>query len=177
MFLPSHIASGYILGRGLIGKESPWTAAPFLMILLAASVLPDVDGLWSSTVAGHHSVLHTPIFWLAVFAAMLVWDKLSNISWMKPAALAIFLGALLHLITDWFTARTVGIQWLYPFSGANFDVYPVQPGKGQIPVWDMIRDPNFSFYLENKVLLWFELGLNGIAIALFWMNRLGGKQI
>lgn len=176
MFLPSHIASGYILGRGLIGKESPWTAAPFLLVLLAASVLPDVDGVWSSTVAGHHSVLHTPVFWIAVFGIMLLLDKQLGTTWMKPAALAVFLGANLHLITDWFTARTVGIQWLYPFSAANFDVYPVQPENGQIPVWDMIRDPYFSFYLENKVLLWFELGLNGIALALFGVNLLKGRK-
>lgn len=176
MFLPSHIASGYILGIGLIRKESPWTIAPFLMILLGASVLPDVDGLWSSTVAGHHSVLHTPIFWIGLFGVMFLLDKAANIKWLKPATLAIFLGAMLHLITDWFTARTVGIRWLYPFSTANFDVYPVQPEKGQIPVWDMIRDPYFSFYLENKILLWFELGLNGVALALLGVNRVGGKQ-
>ena len=175
MFLPSHIASGYLLGNALHQKEnSSQTAAPFLPVLLIASILPDVDGIWSTTVAGHHSILHTPIFWLFIFSGMTGLGMFSNFSWMKPVSLAIFLGAMLYLVTDWITARTVGIQWLYPFSSINFDVYPVQPEKGQIPVWEMIRDPYFSFYIENIVLLWFEIAMNGIAFILLGKNKLKG---
>lgn len=175
MFLPSHIASGYILGNILHRREVfPWTAAPFLPVLLIASILPDVDGIWSNTVAGHHSILHTPIFWIIIFAGMTGLGMISNFRWMKPVSFGIFLGALLHLMTDWITARTVGIQWLYPFSTINFDVYPVQPEKGQIPVWEMVRNPYFSFYFENKILLWFEIGMNAIALILFGKNKLRG---
>ena len=68
MFLPSHIASGYLLGKWM--KTSPWTVYPFMPVLLLASILPDMDGLFSTTVAGHHSVLHTPIFWIGLFVLM-----------------------------------------------------------------------------------------------------------
>jgi len=165
------------LGNALSCKNPTWTDGPFLSVLLFSSILPDVDGIWSNTVAGHHSFLHTPIFWIFLFIGMTGLGSISNIRWMKPVSLGIVLGAMLHLFTDWITARTVGIQWLYPFNMTNFDVYSVQPEKGQIPVWDMIRDPYFSFYIENKVLLWFEIGMNGLALILFGKNKLQGNRV
>ena len=67
------------------------------------------------------------------------------------------MGALLHLFTDWFTARTVGIKWFYPFSNKDYFLFSIQPEQGQVSVWEMIIDPYFSFYLENKFLMWSEI--------------------
>lgn len=88
-----------------------------------------------------------------------------NLTRLKPVALGILLGALSHLLTDWFTARTVGIQWLYPFSKADFYLFSIYPEKGQVHVWEMVINPYFSFYMENKLLFLFEIGVNLCAIG------------
>ena len=124
MFVPSHIASGYLLGKAL--KSSSWTVYPFMPFLLFASILPDADGLFSTTVAGHHTILHTPIFWVILFGGMILIQKWKKMEILNPVSLGIFLGAQLHLITDWFTARTVGIQWLYPLSQKNYFLFQIQ---------------------------------------------------
>jgi len=155
MFFISHAATGYLTAVSMKTKLKEHYKT-FLITSVAFSLIPDVDGIFSPTVAGHHSILHTPIFWVVV----------SGLVWMKHRVIAqgMFLGSMLHLVTDWITARTVGIQWLYPFSLKNFYVYEIFPEKGQIPVYHMIKDPYWSFYMENKVLFGFELGLNIVAL-------------
>ncbi|MBU36747.1 MAG: hypothetical protein CMG29_06005 [Candidatus Marinimicrobia bacterium] len=168
MFVPSHIASGYLIGRAM--KQSSWTTYPFIPVLLFASIFPDIDGLFSATVAGHHSILHTPIFWIIIIGGMSLLNVFLKIDVIKPISFGIILGAQLHLFTDWLTARTVGIQWLYPFSAQNFHVYDIYPEQGQIPVFEMIVDPYWSFYMENKVLFGFELGLNFVVLFFLIKN-------
>jgi hypothetical protein len=68
MFVPSHIASGYLIGRAM--KQSSWTTYPFMPVLLFASIFPDIDGLFSDTVAGHHSILPHTHFWIIIFTGM-----------------------------------------------------------------------------------------------------------
>ncbi|MBC8216530.1 MAG: metal-dependent hydrolase [Candidatus Marinimicrobia bacterium] len=157
MFFPSHIASGYLLGKSM--NRTSWTAFPFLPVLLLSSVLPDVDGLFSTTVAGHHSVLHTPIFWIMLFGGMVLFEKWKKQKSLKPISWGIFLGAQLHLITDWLTARTVGIKWLYPYSEKDYFLYQIQPKNGQGSIWEMVQNPYFSFYMENRILFWSEVGV------------------
>jgi len=169
MFFPSHIASGFILGNLL--KKSPWTVYPFMPILLFASLLPDVDGLFSDTVAGHHTILHTPIFWIILFGVMILIHKWLKMAILQPVSLGIFLGVQLHLITDWITARTVGIQWLYPFNETDYFLFQIQPENGQGSVWEMIQNPYFSFYMENAVLFWAEVGVILVASAIYSKQR------
>jgi len=168
MFVPSHLASGYLFGKLI--KCSSWTVFPFLPVLLFASILPDADGIFSDTVAGHHTILHTPIFWIIVFSVMLFIQKISKIEIIKPISLALFVGAQLHLITDWFTARTVGIKWLYPFSEKDYYLFQIQPENGQGSVLEMIQNPYFSFYMENAFLFWIELGVILLAGALLFYS-------
>ena len=164
MFVPSHLASGYLLGNFI--KRSSWAVYPFMPVLLFASILPDADGIFSDTVAGHHTILHTPIFWIIVFSFMLFIQKLSKIEIIKPISLGIFLGAQLHLFTDWFTARTVGIQWFYPFSEKDYYLFQIHPEQGQVSVWEMIQNPYFNFYMENAFLFWIEIGVIFVALSL-----------
>ena len=49
-------------------------------------------------------------------------------------------------------------------------IYPIQPEKGQIPIWDMVVAPYFPFYFENKVLAYGELLLNILAISVFGIS-------
>jgi len=172
MFVPSHLASGYLLGK--LFKKSPWTVYPFMPILFFASVLPDIDGIFSDTVAGHHSILHTPLFWIIVFGGLTLTNMVFKNIQLKPISLGLLLGTQLHLLTDWFTARTVGIQWLFPFSHKDYFLYPIRPEYGQGSVWGMIQNPYFSFYMENTCLFWIEIGVIMCGGALFiytWINR------
>lgn len=174
MFVPSHIASGYLLGKGLKGwlPKNRDHSKLVLMVIIGA-VIPDVDGVFAETVAGHHSILHTPILWIGFYTLAIIMSKMFNRKNIQPLGLGVMLGAQLHLFTDWFTARTVGIQWLYPFSHKDFFLYPIQPEQGQVTVWEMMKDPYFSFYLENGFLLCTEIiiCLSALIIAIRTKNE------
>ena len=58
MFINSHIATGYIASWFETDKKE------WIFLWIFAAFVPDIDGLWSKTVVDHHSVLHTPIFWI-----------------------------------------------------------------------------------------------------------------
>ena len=121
MFINSHIASGYLAGT-FSKQESKW-----VWLLIFSTILPDIDGIWSKTVAGHHSILHTPIFWIVICSISVIIGKIQKRNDIEKGSLIIFSGAMLHLITDWLTARTVGIQWLYPLSQKDFYLFQIQP--------------------------------------------------
>ena len=175
MFVPSHIASGYLLGKGLKGwlPKNRDHSKLVLMVIIGA-VIPDVDGVFAETVAGHHSILHTPILWIGFYTLAIIMSKMFNRKNIQQLGLGVMLGAQLHLFTDWFTARTVGIQWLYPFSHKDFFLYPIQPEQGQVTVWEMVKDPYFSFYLENGFLLCTEIiiCLSALIIAIRTKNKM-----
>jgi len=72
MFINSHIASGYLAGT-FSKQESKW-----VWLLIFSTILPDIDGIWSSTVAGHHSILHTPIFWIVICSISVIMGNFKN---------------------------------------------------------------------------------------------------
>ena len=163
MFVNSHIASGYL--AGIFAKQDrKWT-----IWLIFATILPDIDGLWSNTVAGHHSILHTPIFWIVLCGLGWGYGKVQSKDLIQKASIILFLGALLHLTTDWLTSRTVGIQWFYPISETNYWIYPIEPKKGNIPIWDMVIPPYINFYFENKILVYSEILVNFVALG--WAGK------
>ena len=166
MFINSHIASGYLAGT-FSKQESKW-----VWLLIFSTILPDIDGIWSKTVAGHHSILHTPIFWIVICSISAIIGKIQKRNDIEKGSLIIFSGAMLHLITDWLTARTVGIQWLYPLSQKDFYLFQIQPEKGQVSIWEMIQNPYFSFYMENAVLFWAEIGVTFVALSFMLYNIL-----
>ena len=158
MFVPSHIASGYILGKVLILKFRPKeNRYVFLVMVIIGAIIPDIDGLFSETVAGHHSIIHTPFFWLGFLALTYSIGSFGSQKNIQDLGRGFTMGAVVHLFTDWFTARTVGIKWFYPFSNQDYFLFSIQPEQGQVSVWEMIIDPYFSFYLENKFLMWSEI--------------------
>ena len=163
MFVNSHIASGYLAGK-IAKDDSKW-----IVLWMVAATIQDIDGLWSDTVAGHHSILHTPIFWIAVCGIVWWIGNSRKIQGLEMGALIVFVATMLHLITDWLTARTVGIQWLYPFSNTNYWIYPISPEKGNIPIWEMVVPPYINFYFENKVLAYGEVAVNLVAFG--WLGK------
>ena len=164
MFVNSHIASGYLAGR-LSKLESKW-----VWLLIFATIIPDIDGIWSNTVAGHHSILHTPIFWIVICSMSGIIGRIKKHNDIEKGSKIILLGTMLHLITDWLTARTVGIQWLYPFYETNYWIYSIEPENGNIPIWDMVISPYIDFYFENKILVYSEILIN--FVALVWAGKI-----
>ena len=169
MFINSHIASGYIASRFETNKKE------WIVFWIFAAFVPDIDGLWSKTVVDHHSVLHTPIFWIVICGTgwLIGWFKNDKI--IKRISYILFLGTQIHLMTDYITARTVGIKWLYPFNDVDYFLYGIIPEKGEIPVWEMLVPPYISFYFENRVLAMFEVMINIIALVLYFFS--GKKAI
>ena len=78
-------------------------------------------------------------------------------------------------MTDYITARTVGIKWLYPFNDVDYFLYGIIPEKGEIPVWEMLVPPYILFYFENRLLAMFEIMINIIALVLYFFS--GKKAI
>lgn len=170
MFIISHVAQGYLASAVIQSRYSTSDYKLFLWLCISFSVFPDIDGVFSATVAGHHSILHTPIFWIAATSLIYVIGRKFYPSKNHIIAWGVFLGTNLHLITNWITARTVGIQWFYPFITKNYHLYSIYPEKGQIPVYEMVTNPYWSFYMENKLLFGFEIGLNLLAVILLFIN-------
>ena len=147
----------------------------WIVLWVFAAFVPDIDGLWSKTVVDHHSVLHTPIFWIVICGTgwLIGWFKNDKI--IRRISYILFLGTQIHLMTDYITARTVGIKWLYPFNDVDYFLYGIIPEKGEIPVWEMLVPPYISFYFENRVLAMFEVMINIIALVLYFFS--GKKAI
>ena len=169
MFINSHIASGYIASWFETNKKE------WIVLWVFAAFVPDIDGLWSKTVVDHHSVLHTPIFWIVICGTgwLIGWFKNDKI--IKRISYILLLGTQIHLMTDYITARTVGIKWLYPFNDVDYFLYGIIPEKCEIPVWEMLVPPYISFYFENRVLAMFEVMINIIALVLYFFS--GKKAI
>jgi|TARA_B100000902_G_scaffold399313_1_gene469561 membrane-bound metal-dependent hydrolase YbcI (DUF457 family) len=164
MFINSHLASGYILAKtNLFDKK-------WIPLWLLAAVIPDIDGLWSRSVVEHHSVLHTPFPWVVLCGAGWIYGYIKGNSDLKTISIIIFIGSFLHLFTDYVTARTVGVKWLYPLNNTDYYLYDISPEKGDIPIWQMLIPPYVLFYMENKVLAFFELFINMVALVLYFFS-------
>ena len=164
MFINSHIATGYIASWFETDKKE------WIFLWIFAAFVPDIDGLWSKTVVDHHSVLHTPIFWIVFCGIGWLIGWFRDDKKMRRIFYIVFFGTQIHLITDFITARTVGIKWLYPLNDVDYFLYSIIPEKGEIPVWEMLIPPYILFYFENKVLAVFEVMLNIIALVLYFFS-------
>ena len=164
MFINSHLATGYLLYKLNI-FEKKW-----FPIWILSAWIPDIDGFWSSSVVEHHSVLHTQIFWIVLCSLGWIIGHLQKNINIKTFFIILFIGTFAHLFTDYITARTVGIKWLYPLNDVDYFLYPIIPENGDIPIWKMLVPPYLTFYSENKLLTAFELLLNIFALVLYFFS-------
>jgi len=157
MTLPAHLAGDYLALKitDRIGNNS-LTTPFFISVGMIASVLPDIDVFSSRLLKDHHTVLHTPLFWLGTFIVLFLIGQLTNSLVVKSLAVAIFLGAMTHLFLDWLSGRTTGIQIFYPFSTRQYSLYPLKPKKGEIPLTIIPHVDYMKFYTENIFLLAIE---------------------
>ena len=111
---------------------------------------PRYRWVWSASVVEHHGILHTQFFWIVIcaFGWVVGYKKSTNV---KTFFIILFIGTFVHLLTDYITARTVGIKWLYPFNDVDYFLYPIIPENGNIPIWQMLIPPYLTFYFENKL--------------------------
>jgi inner membrane protein len=126
--LIGHLPAGYLIGRALVRAPSR-TSAPPLAAIMAGSVFPDIDLIYSYLFdhqRTHHHLYwtHIPAFWLAACAGVLLaWAAKRELR--PPVALWFFLaGVLSHLLLD----SIIGdIYWLIPFSYQPFSMFTVHP--------------------------------------------------
>lgn len=143
--LIAHLPAGYILGKATHSKRA------VLGVILAASILPDLDMLWFHLVDGgrvhHHRYWpHVPGFWVIVAAiAMPLIARLKR-QWMVPAGLA-FGAIALHLMLDTLVG---GIMWLWPFNDVLIRAATVSPTHSH---WILSFMFHWSFALEILVCL------------------------
>lgn len=130
MFI-AHLPAGYLVMNALLhGRRVSAVARRRLLAAgLLASVAPDFDLLYfyllSDRQRVHHEYLpHLPLAWgpvLAAAAIVLAATRAGRTAWLALAIVA--LNLLGHLVLD---TTAGGIQWLWPFSRAEFVVAHVE---------------------------------------------------
>lgn len=119
----------------------------------------DIDVFFYSSLRYHHnSPLHTPLFWLVVVLLMYVVGIYRKNNKLKSLALSIFIGAYSHIFLDWISTRGAGMLLLYPFSNRIFSLFPLDPPKVNITLWESLTSDRFiKFYLLNPFLVVAEI--------------------
>lgn len=147
-----------------------WT----IIFVIGISMFPDIDVLSNSTLNKHHeSPLHKPIFWIAVTAGAYILASLTPlVSFM--AVHLLLACTLFHLFADYVTARTTGVQVLYPFDKKEHSLYPTKPSLGNFNIFNF-KDPKFKVfrkvYFKNIPLVIFEYSIfaAGVIILITWI--------
>lgn len=156
-----HAPAGYLLAKIVYGRKSS-VPARYVWVLVAASILPDLDLLYfyiiDNRAHNHHDYwTHIPLYWLALYylamMAAMMFDKLVIIIY----ATLLLSGVMLHLLLDTITG---GIQWAYPFSNQHYTVIKVPA------VYDWWV---FNFVVHWTFLL--ELILLGLAGLTYLITR------
>ncbi|HEU0052432.1 MAG TPA: metal-dependent hydrolase [Longimicrobium sp.] len=150
----AHLPAGYLATTALLDRAAmpPSPARRRLLAIgLAASVLPDLDLLWFYFVDNrqhvHHEFLpHLPLAWavLAVAAVVLRLRRAGRTAWLALAVLAA--NVFLHLALD---TVAEGVEWLWPFSSAEFVLSHVKPGHDP---WWLNFVLHWTFALEIALL-------------------------
>lgn len=86
---------------------------------IAAGIFPDLDGLFLPIREHRASLLHTPIFWLGLCAAIMVLALIfrQRRAFLASLAIVLLMGAWLHLLLD---ALFVGVRLFAPLSDEYF---------------------------------------------------------
>jgi len=156
MLAVTHGLSGFTIALILAttGHIKPSDINIFLAVLI--SVVPDIDGLWSSSLEQHHeSYLHAPITWIIASSILYV-------SGYNALGLIVLLASGFHLFTDYLTALTTGVRLFYPFSSRDFYLFELSPEEGDFnPKKPSKKDIKsfFKLYIDQKPVLIIEVSL------------------
>lgn len=166
MFI-GHVPAGYIWTRHLCRRPAYRELNPsaLLTVGLIASVLPDLDLAYFYLIDGrqtlHHGYWsHIPIFWVALFAVLLLFRRWIGGRRAVHLAFVVVSNALIHLALDTIAG---GIAWLYPYSTNRYVLVAVPAVHGWW-VWNFVL--HWTFALEVGLCLW--------AVGIFWRRRRPG---
>ena len=91
--------------------------------------MPDIDVFWLGVQQHRHSLLHYPLFWLAVALGLWVLGWLVTNKLVKWASLMVLVGSWLHLGLDMINPM-VGVKLLWPYSEVMYSMKPVSEALG-----------------------------------------------
>lgn len=153
MFI-AHLPAGYLVADAFLrGRRVSEAARRRLLAAgLLASVAPDFDLLYfyllSDRRRDHHEFLpHLPLAWVPVLAAaavVLAATRAGRTAWLGLTIIA--LNLLGHLVLD---TTAGGIQWLWPFSRAEFVVAHVE---ARFQPWFLNFILHWTFALELLIV-------------------------
>ncbi len=168
---PSHVAGGY-LGYRLstdVLKVFPQSDLLLATAILGA-VIPDIDALFYHDLRDHHdSWLHYPVFWIILIGSLLLVNQVGRII-IPEYILSFIIGLTSHFLLDWLSARMAGMKLFFPLSRKSYSLFPLDKTEiKHISCWDFLQ-PKSEYnrmYVKNKVLLYFEVILNMLAVIFF----------
>ena len=148
--LIAHLPSGYLLGA--VSQRLAKTKTRTLMAAaLFGSVAPDFDMLYFYLFDGrrthHHTYFtHWPLFWLAIFAVLLLASRRSP-KVQVPVAAAFSAGTMLHMVLDSIAAP---MHWLMPFDDHMIELVTI-PAAYANWIWSFVL--HWTFVLEIAICL------------------------
>lgn len=157
MFPFSHLMAGFLLAAGLKFSGLAEITGPLIALAALTSIIPDTDGLFVKDMSNHHEgPLHAPDFWA------IIWTIIYILGFPIIAAVG-FSGTFFHLLCDFITGRTYGIEIFYPLSNRDFSLFEVDKNRGHFnpsrPNKDELTS-YLSFYVQNKPALFYEVSIN-----------------
>lgn len=124
MFLSTHILASAALTHH-IKNRLPHKSIIFVAAILA-SVLPDIDMLFTPFLKHHQTITHMPLFWVILSAAIITSSIWKRSTLTKSIGWGIAIGSLSHMVLDTI-GLTLGIAWLAPFSWQEYSFFTLQP--------------------------------------------------
>jgi general stress protein CsbA len=170
MLLPTHLAAGYLTMHSLKRANEKLFSKTLLIVGVLAAIAPDIDGLRPTAIATHRTFPHAPLFWITVCAAGFLLAHLKYNKLFKTITVVVLINVAGHLVLDWFSGRTAGIPLLWPFDARYFNLFPIDPSKGQHSLWQPTKE-YFAFYLQNKWVAATEI-LILVSGCVLWLKQM-----
>jgi hypothetical protein len=163
MFPFSHFFTGYIIGGLLISAGFVDLSLANFILFGVFSVVPDLDAIKNRIRDHHQTLLHAPVFWIAASTVLYPFSP-------EIAAISASM-TLIHILCDFTTGRTVGVEFFYPSKKIQYSLYPLDPETAELdpthPDKDLL-EKHLKHYMKNKLLLTLELSLNLVGIYAFF---------
>lgn len=162
MFPISHFMAGFAISAALELSGTLEMTGPLIALAAIASIIPDTDGLYVKDMSNHHDgPLHAPDFWVAICGIVYILG-------FPVYAGIIAAGVFFHLLCDFITGRTYGIEIFYPLSHRDFSLFDVDKSRGHFnpsrPTKEELSS-YLSFYAQNKPALFYEISMNILGAA------------
>lgn len=176
MLPPTHLAIGYLFSKTYCGALdfSCGSEPVFMSIAVISSLFPDID-LFSGKKLNDHrnTIFHAPFLYVCLAFLFLLIGFFERKMWIYTSAFAF--GAFSHLFLDWFSGRTIGIRFFYPFSKKMYSLFPLTPSVGNMTLIPNKKNiPGFMrwlrFFFHNLFLTASEMLFLLIFLYFLFLN-------